>query len=289
MLSLCNYLECDVLQFYLFERGTDVLLRKPSFVWDDVMNVLGEYLMRRLPVNKICDEQRSTRVQIRDEGLCHLLDGGEMVIRRCTLCETGWVNHPCAVSATLSGTHNDHVKGHVFQPLQPPLVWGNVDGSHFFGRDTVIADDLVILIDHSLADIDADDRYGILCRQYAGDETCRTNDRCGVRIAFEYGFRLEHRLTCSTRKIHHGRDALLEQPGVPHGLSDFLGASLCIATIVVLVCYCVKVVLVRCFVVVRVSAVGWWVRMWPGGVRVMMVVRVCVGMWRLRHAQYQYE
>jgi len=244
MLSLCNYLECDVLQFYLFERGTDVLLRKPSFVWDDVMNVLGEYLMRRLPVNKICDEQRSTRVQIRDEGLCHLLDGGEMVIRRCT---------------------NDHVKGHVFQPLQPPLVWGNVDGSHFFGRDTVIADDLVILIDHSLADIDADDRYGILCRQYAGDETC------------------------STRKIHHGRDALLEQPGVPHGLSDFLGASLCIATIVVLVCYCVKVVLVRCFVVVRVSAVGWWVRMWPGGVRVMMVVRVCVGMWRLRHAQYQYE
>ena len=56
MRSLCNYLEGDILQFCLFERGTDVLLCKPSFVCDDVMNVLGEYLVCRLPVNKICDE-----------------------------------------------------------------------------------------------------------------------------------------------------------------------------------------------------------------------------------------
>ena len=58
--------------------------------------------------------------------------------------------------STLSGTHDYHVKGHVFQTLQPPVVWGDTDGSHLFGRDTVITDDLVILIDHSLADIDAD-------------------------------------------------------------------------------------------------------------------------------------
>ena len=56
MVCLCDYLEGDVLQSCLFERGTDVLLRKPSFVWDDVMNFLGEYFMRRLLVNEVCDE-----------------------------------------------------------------------------------------------------------------------------------------------------------------------------------------------------------------------------------------
>lgn len=77
---------------------------------------------------------------------------------------------PCAISVGhYRVTHNDHVKGHALQLL---LVQGGADSSHFFGRDTMITDDLVVLVDHSLADIDADDRLGVLCRQYAGDETC---------------------------------------------------------------------------------------------------------------------
>ena len=199
-----------------------------------------------------------------------------MMIRSCTLYEI--MNRTCV--GKLPGTHDDHVKGHVLQPFQPPVVWGDADGSHFFGWDTVIADDLVVLIDHSLADIDADDQLGVLCRQHAGDETCVVSSRMGHRLLrIMAGARSDTSwnarwLTCSTRKIHDGRDALFEQPSVLHGLSDFLGASLCVLAIVVLVRCCVKVVLVRCFVV---GAIEQWVRMW--GVR---VVGVCVKILILR-------
>lgn len=80
-------------------------------------------------------------------------------------------------------------------------------------------------------------------------------------------------LTCSAREIHHGRDALLKQPGGSHGLSDFLCAFLCTGVIIVPVCYYVKVVFVRCFEGVH-RRVGWVARMW--GVRVMIQVVVCM-------------
>lgn len=148
------------------------------------------------------------------------------------------------------GTHDDHVKGHVVESLQPLFVRDDADGSHFFGWDAVVADDLVVPIDHALADIDADDQLGVLGRQRAGDETC------GCGSSAEHHPVSDGGRTCSTRVIHDGRHALLEQPGVPHGASDKLGVFLCILVVVVRVCCCVKVVLVRRFVVGAVRL--WW-------------------------------
>ena len=54
----CGYLKGDILQTCFLERGPNILLRKPSFVCDDVTRVLGKYFMRRSSMNKICDEQR---------------------------------------------------------------------------------------------------------------------------------------------------------------------------------------------------------------------------------------
>lgn len=46
MLSRCNYLKGDVFQPCLVERGTDVFLRKPSSMYDNMMSVLGEDFTR---------------------------------------------------------------------------------------------------------------------------------------------------------------------------------------------------------------------------------------------------
>ena len=77
------------------------------------------------------------------------------------------------------GTHDDDIKGHVLQPLQPFLSGCDTYGSHFFGRDAVVGDDLVVLVDHALTDVDADDRLGVFRRQLAGDETCNVEETTG--------------------------------------------------------------------------------------------------------------
>ena len=53
--------------------------------------------------------------------------------------------------------------------------------------------------------------------------------------------------TRSTREIHDGGDALLEQPGVLHRSADFFGVFLYVWAVVVLVRCCIEVVFIRCF------------------------------------------